>query len=61
MSAEVAFALARHFTEFSGPETEASPAELQSNVNKLNHEVKRLTKKLELMAPEGKPSSSRRK
>jgi hypothetical protein len=61
MSAEVAFALALYFAEFSGPETEASPAELQQNVNKLNHEIKRLIRKLELRAPEGRPSSSRRK
>jgi hypothetical protein len=62
MSAEVAFALARHFAEFSGPETEASPTDLLHNVNKLNHDVKRLIRELELLlAPEGRPSSSRRK
>jgi plasmid stability protein len=55
MSAEVAFALARHFAEFSGPITPATPAELQSNVNRLNHEVKKLVRKLELLEDEGKP------
>jgi Arc-like DNA binding domain len=61
MSAEVAFALAIHFAQGWGPETEASPAELQRNVNELNHEVKRLIRKLELLMPEGKPSSSSRR
>jgi hypothetical protein len=54
MSAEVAFALARYFAEFSGPVTAATPAELQSNVNRLNHEVKKLVRKLELLEDEGK-------
>jgi hypothetical protein len=62
MSAEVAFALAIHFAQFSVPhEGDASPDELLRCVTELNAEVRRLVRKIETVLPKDETSAKRNK